>query len=99
MMTMASHNSAPCIVPGSHRSTSLLQGMKETYSTYMDSIQAALDGGGGGNGSGGRDGPLASQSEAAAAAQAAVNSVPAVGNGAAAGVSSPVLVRPHKLKR
>ena len=97
MMTMASYNSATCIVPGSHWFTLLQQGMKETYSTYMDSIQAALDGGGGGNGSGGSDGPVASQSAAAAAAEAAVNSAASNGNGG--GVSSPVHVRSQNFKR
>lgn len=65
----------------------MLQGMQETYSTYLDSIQAALNSG---NGSGDScSGAVASQSAAAAAAEAAVNSDPLAGNGASA-ISSPV---------
>lgn len=62
----------------------MLQGMQETYSTYLDSIQAALSSGSGGGGA------LASQTAAASAAEAAVNSDPRVGNGAASAISSPV---------
>lgn len=75
----------------------MLQGMKDTYSTYMDSIQAALDSPSSGDGSGG--GAIVSPSAAAAAAEAAVNGAPQAGSGAtadgmsASGVGSPAVAQ------
>ena len=67
----------PCVIIGVI-GVRYLQGMKDTYGTYMDSIRKALqqrpDDGSGSNGSGGNGSGGASATAVAAEAEAAVNS-------------------------